>query len=303
MRALVLAAALAAIAGCGRKPDPPPPPGPPPPPDLPAQVDVKASEDFAKDEYLELPPAGRADLAWTFAQDVHHFYTCEEESFADLTTSARGESTRIRMRSRNDGGAEFVGGGNAKAELFYKSAPRAQWINDQAVSSEELNKIKPVVYRCLVREDGSFTDSRKMSGDTNYPMLDIYFALPGRGLEPGGKETREIHVDAGVEDFKYHGRQEIVHAGRRKVGRFECVKLLSKVDVELTAPFEGRGRLVGWVAGYFDPQARRFVRVDAALALAVDLRKLMRPQDPTIEPFWNLVGTQYHTRVTIKLKD
>ncbi|HTF57578.1 MAG TPA: hypothetical protein VK661_10125, partial [Planctomycetota bacterium] len=262
-----------------------------------------AAEDFAKDEFVELPPGGKATLAWDLAKDLSHFYSSEEESYALLTTSARGESTKIRMRGRNDGGAEFVGGGGGRGELFYKSAPRAEWINDQAVTSEKLNEIKPVVYRCLVREDGAFTDSRKMSGDTNYPMLDIYFALPGRGLEPGGRETREIHVDAGAEDFKYHGRQEIVHAGRRKVGRYECVKLLSKVDVEVTAPFEGRGRLVGWVAGYFDSQARRFVRVDASLVLAVDLRRLMRPQDPTIEPFWNLVSTQYHTRVTLKLKD
>lgn len=303
MRAFVLAASLTVLAGCGRKPDPPPPPGPPAPPDLPAPADVRSSEDFAKDEFTELPPGGRANLAWNLAQDVHHFYTCGEESFADLTTSARGESTKIRMRARNDGGAEFIGGGDGRGELFYKSAPRAEWINDQPITSEKLNEIKPVVYRCRVREDGVFTETRKMSGDTNYPMLDIYFALPGRALEPGGKETREIHVDAGAEDFKYHGRQEIVHAGRRKVDRYECVKLLSRVEVEITAPFEGRGRLVGWVAGYFDPQARRFVRIESSLALAVDLRKLMRPQDPTIEPFWNLVSTQFHTRVTIKLRD
>jgi len=86
------------------------------------------------------------------------------------------------------------------------------------------------------------------------------------------------------------------------VGRYECVKLLSKVTSRSPRP-RGRGRLVGWVAGYFDPQARRFVRVDASLALALDLRRLMRPQDPTIEPFWNLVSTQYHIRVTLKLKD
>ncbi|HEY3225736.1 MAG TPA: hypothetical protein VGK61_01915 [Planctomycetota bacterium] len=303
MRVLVLAAALALLAGCGRKPDPPAPAGKPAPPELPALADVRASEDFASDEFVELPPGGPAAFGWDLGQDVHHYYSCEEESFALLTTSARGESTKIHMRSRNDGGAEFVGGGNGRGELFYKSAPRAQWINDEAVSSEELNKIRAVVYRCLVREDGGFTESRKLSGDTNYPMLDVYFALPGRGLEPGGKDTREIHVDAGAEDFKYHGRQEIVHAGRRKVGRFECVKLLSKVDVDLTPPFDGHGRLVGWIAGYFDSQARRFVRVDASLALAADLRKLMRPQDPTIEPFWNLVSTQFHTRVTLKLKD
>ena len=38
-------------------------------------------------------------------------------------------------------------------------------------------------------------------------------------------------------------------------------------------------------------------------ALAVDLRKLLRPQDPTIAPYWNLLSTQYHTRVTITSRD
>jgi hypothetical protein len=299
MKRLVLAAAVAMLAACGRPAEPPPPPSIPAPP-LPPLPELKPSEDFSKDDFLPLPDAP-AGFSWDLREGVSHSYGYEQESHLIVTASGAGQSGKVASRTQWKGDAKVVGGGG-RGELVFVSAPIAQWNNNQPLSSEELNKVPKQVVQVMVREDGVF-ESRTVRSGQEDPKLDLFFALPSRELKPGEKETKEVHLSHVPEDAKYHGSQEIAHAGRRKVGRHECVKLLSKVDLEAVPPGDGQGRMFGWIASYFDPKERRFVRVEAALVLAVDVRREMRPADLKMPAYWLLNRVQADSKVTITLKD
>ena len=303
MRAWLLAAAF--LAGCGRPPEPEAPPDPPAP-ELPALPDFEpaGAGEIERDAHAVLPPAGgAASLAWDFSERAHHVYGYAQESHLVVTSDARGDTTSASMRGRHDGIAEFVGGGGGRGVLRFKSTPREQTVNDQPITGEELNQIKPVLFECLLREDGDFTSWTKHSGDTDYPLLDLLFALPGKPLAPGDRDTREVHRAGGRNDFQYHGKLTISHAGRRKVGRSECVKLLSEVEIELTPPADGKGRMRGRIAGYFDPETRRFAKVEAVFSMAAHTRTLLRPKDEKIGPFWNIGKLRSDTKITLELKD
>lgn len=298
MRRFVLAAALVVLSACDGAPPPPPTNDPPPP--FPALPELKPSEDFSKDEFLELPD-GPAAFAWDLREDVHHNFGYEQESHFVVSASGGGQSGKLVSRTRWKGDGKVVGGG-ARGEMVFISAPIAQWNNNQPLSSEELNKVPKAVIQYMLREDGVFESAVVRSGQED-PMFDLFFALPSKPLKPGEKDTREVHLARIPEAAKYHGQQEIAHGGRRKVGRHECVKLLSRVDLEVTPPADGNGRLIGRIASYFDPKERKFVRVDAVLVIAFDVRREMRPADPQAKAFWQLNRVQADSRVTILLKD
>ena len=299
MRIFVLAAAVSFLASCDGPP-PPPPPVEKPPPEFPGLPDIKPTEDFAKDGHLELAPGDATAFAWDLRADVHHNYSYEQESH--LVVAVTGpESGRLASRTQWKGGAEVIGGGG-RGEIVFLSSPIAQWNNNQPLSSEELNKVKKMLFKLQVREDGTIASRQMLSGQED-PKLDLFFALPSKELKAGEKDVREVHIATIAEDLKYHGRQEITHAGRRKVGRHECVKLLSRVELEANPPGDGLGKLVGWVAGYFDPKERKFIHVDAAFVMAVDVRRQVRPADPKAEVFWQMHRVQADTRVTLVLKD
>ena len=299
MKRLWLLAAL--LAGCGESAPPPPPPSPAAP-DFPPLPEIKAAEDFSKDAFEVLPPGDAASFAWDLRERQNHYYTFGQDSHIVITASGAGASARVTSRTRWDGGAEMVGGGGNRGELAFLAAPRAQWINDNPLSSEDLNKIPKIVIQYQVRDDGTFV-SRQMKSGVEDPKLELYFALPSRPLRPGEKDVREVHIAQIAEDSRYHGKQEFTHAGRRQVGRFECVKLVSRVELEVTPPGDGTGRLVGWVAAYFATAEKRFARIEASLAMAVDARHFARPADPKEAPFWQLNHVDADLRATFVLKD
>ena len=154
----------------------------------------------------------------------------------------------------------------------------------------------------MLREDGTVPSRQVRSGQED-PKLDLFLALPPKELKPGETGRRDVHLAYVLEDLKYHGKQEITHAGRRKIGRHECVKLLSRVDLEAIPPGDGNGRLIGWVSAYFDPKEGTIVRVDASFVVAVDVRYEARPADPKIEPYWQLNRVQADMKVTMLLVD
>ena len=301
MRALVVAAIAALAAGCDGAPAPPPSPSAKKPPDFPPLPDFKPSEDFSRDDFGELAAGEAASFGWNLREGTNHVYTFTQESHLVITASGAGQKAKVLSRTRWEGTTEVIGGGR-RGEIDFLASPRGQWIDNQAISSEDLNKIKKTIVRYQVGEDGVFASRQHLSGVED-PKLELFFALPARELKPGEKFVRDVHIAFLAEDSKYHGRQEIVHAGRRKVGRHECVKLLSRVDLEVTPPADGTGRLLGWVAGYFDPVERTFARVDASLAMEVDTRNFARPPDKAVEPYWQLNHVQAETRVTMVLKD
>ncbi len=302
MRVLVLAAVLILPAGCGRTPPPPPPPSKAPPP-FPALPELKPADDFANDGFMELPAGDAAAFAWDLGEKVHHNYSFEQESQLVMIATAGAESAKIVSRTQWKGGAEVIGGGSGRGEVFFLSTPIGQWNNNQQISSEELNKVQKMIFRYPLRENGAFGPPQLPTSGQEDPKLVLFFALPSKEMKAGDKDSREVHLAHVLDDMKYHGRQEISHAGRRKVGRHECVKLLSRVDLEAIPPGDGNGRLIGLIASYFDPKEKRFVRVDAAFAVAVDIRREMRPADPKMESYWTMNRAQADTRVTMTLKD
>ena len=300
MKTFVVAAALALLAACDRTPPPAPPPAKATPP-LPPLPEIKPPEDFVQDGFLELPAGDAASFGWDLREGAQHKYAYGQESHLVLTVSGGKETGKVGSRTQWKGDAMVVGGGG-RGELVFVGAPIAQWNNNQPLSSEELNKIPKTVVQYMLREDGTIPSRQVRSGQED-PKFDLFFALPAKDLKPGDKDVREVHLTHFMEDAKYHGRQEITHAGRRKIGRHECVKLLSTVDLEAIPPGDGNGRLVGSIAAYVDPKERTFVRVDAVFVIAVDVRREVNPADPTVEPYWQLNRVQADSRVTITLKD
>jgi hypothetical protein len=298
MRALVVAAALVALAACDDPPPPPPPPNPAPA--FPPLPDLKPTEDFSSDDFMALPDAP-ASFGWDLREEASHGYAFEQESHLVVSVSGGGQSGKVASRTQWKGDAKVIGGG-ARGELVFVSAPIAQWNNNQPLSSEELNKVPKTVVQYMLQEDGTFGTPVKRTGDED-PKLPLFFALPSKELKPGEKETRDIHLAQYENDAQYHGRQEIAHAGRKKVGRHECVKLLSRVDLEAVPPGDGQGRMVGWIAAYFDPKERKIIRVDASLVMAVDVRRETRPADAKIPPYWVLNRVQADSRLKFTLKE
>ena len=300
MRRLALSALLAVLAAC----DGPPPPPPPPPkaPDFPAPPELKPAEDFARDSFLELPEGGGASFELDLGEKVAHRYSYEQESHLVMTATAKEQSGKIVSRTQWKGDAQILGGGNGRGELVFVSTPIAQWNNDNRISSEELNKISKIVAQYMMKESGVDGGPQMRSGEED-PKFALFFALPSRVLKPGESDTREIHLGFVPQDLKYHGLQEITHAGRRKVGRYECVKLRSRLELEAVPPGDGRGWMKGWIAAYFAPKEGVFVRVESSFAMAVDVRHEVRPADPHAPTHWQMNRAQADTRITVNLKD
>jgi hypothetical protein len=304
MRSLALVAVLLAAA-CGKAP-PPPPPASKQPPAFPPPADLKPSDDFSKDGFLELPPAEAVALRWDLSERKIHTYLYEHESNLTRTTRSDKESNEARYRTLWKGAVKIVGGGE-RGSVYALMTPIRQWVNDTPISSEELNKMERTTVEYQLTSAGKFGSRRYESGAED-ALVDLFFALPSRPLAENEQETRDVNIADLVEKSQrqYHGRQEIRNAGRRKVGRHECVKLLSKLDLELVPRVpsaEGRGRLAGAIAAYFDPRERRMIQVDVALAMAVDVRYEVRPSDSAIEPYWLLNRVHATLKATIKLDE
>ena len=301
MRALVLAAVVTMLAGCDGAPAPPPPKAKPPP-ELPPLPELKPSADFAKDEFLELAPGEAVSFGWDLREGISSQYSYRQEARATITITAEGKKGEVALRTQWKGEGQIMGGGNGRGVLSFAATPIAQWNNDQPLTSEELQKVQPIVVTYDLREGGSFSGPRLRKGQEN-PKLDLYFAIPSKDLKPGEKDKRDVHMAPIADDMGYHGTQEIVHAGRRKVGRHECVKLLSKVDLEAVPTGDGHGRLFGWIAAYYDPRERKAVRIDTCLAVAFEVRREMRPADLQVESYWVVTHVEAENRATFTLED
>ncbi|HKS16919.1 MAG TPA: hypothetical protein VJU16_06375 [Planctomycetota bacterium] len=297
MRRFVLCAALALGASCGPPPEPPPPPVKPPPP-LPALPDLKPGEDQLKDDFIKLPDAGPSTFGWDLKVGTLVTYLARQQSEMVLVASGNQQSVELTYRTQWKGAVRIDGGGT-RGDLLYFATPLSQTINGHAVSSEELQKISRIEARYQVKDTGEFSPCTIERGQ-EHPRMELFFALPRKELKEGERETKEIHLaDAASQ---YHGRQEILHAGRRKVERFECTKLWSTVDLEIVPPGkqeDGLGRLVGIIAAYYDPKSMQFIRIDAFLTMAVHSRYETSPTDPKMDRFWTLNRVKAESRITI----
>jgi len=301
-------ALLLLLAGCGKEPDRPTVPenggGPPEIPPLPA-VQAAQPEWTRRESVTELEPGGETAFAWNLADTAHFAYALVQHTQLASTATSKGQALEMKVRSKLDGYVEIVGGGNGRAELRYKRTLREQVQDGQAVPPAKINEDKPSLFQGILLEDGKIQSLSKLSGNAESPYLDFLCALPSKPLSPGGTSEVAVHFGTNVDDYGYHGRVVFRHAGRAKVGRRECVRLESVVDLELASPraMETKGRLVGRVTAYFDPAGRCLTALDAALTLLAHSRALVSPPEGKGPPFWTVGRSQCDSQIGLRLKE
>ena len=89
MRIAVVAAFVAMAAGCGEAP-PPPPPAVKAPPALSPLPELKPSDDFAKDEFIELAPGEAVSFGWELREGSSSHYSYRQEARATDCTLSGG---------------------------------------------------------------------------------------------------------------------------------------------------------------------------------------------------------------------
>jgi hypothetical protein len=243
------------LAGC--EPEPPPaPPAPPAPAPLPepplpplAEVAFPAWEEVDPETPPELP-AAEAELRWGFPEGRRFGYDFDQ-TVRQLTVATQGgRSGSMTGRDRNGGTFEVVGRGSGTAGVLVTIENRESFRDDRAVSVEELRKQGPSRFEAELRDDGSATIKRVAAGSDAALFFDLLLSLrPGRRtLEGGAALTTRV-------------------AGRRKLGRRECVRLETEIESDGAIP-GGRRLLRGRAVGYFDAADGRFARASAEVAVS-----------------------------------
>ena len=245
---------LLLLAACEPARPPPAPPPPPPPPQVPepalpplADVAFPAWEEVEPETHPRLPAAD-APLRWSFPEGRRFGYAFDQ-TVRQVTTAAQGErSGSMTGRDRNGGTFEMVGRGKGVAGVLVSIESREAFRDDKAVSVEELRQKGPSKFEAELREDGGASIKKLGEGSDAALFFDLLLALREgtRTLEGGAVVTTRI-------------------AGRRKVGRHECARL--ETEIEMEAPTAGgRRRMRGRAVGYFDPAEGRFIRASAAVS-------------------------------------
>jgi hypothetical protein len=246
-------ALLLLLAACEPEP-PPPPPAPPPPPEVPAPpVPAPADAAFAPWEevdpetYPALPGAPAAPLRWSFPEGRRIGYLFHQ-TVRQRTTAAQGERTAsMSGRDRNGGSFEIVGRGG-RAGVLVTIESREAYRDDRAVPLDDLRAKGPSRFEVELAEDGA-AKLKKLDGASDAQLFfDLLLAIAE------GERTR----DGGI-------RSTTRVAGRRKVGRRECVRLETEIEAAGPIP-SGLRRMRGRAVGYFDPEERRFIRASAVVS-------------------------------------
>lgn len=132
-------------------------------------------------------------------------------------------------------------------------------------------KIRRLSYS--VEEDGSLHPTSEETVRDAGLEVDLLFALPTRALAPGEKETRTIDVRGGPDTFAQTGTLTLTGGKAEKVGRYECRRLDSEIDLTLAATPDGRrkggGRMRGRIRSWFAPEEGFFARIDSTARISV----------------------------------
>lgn len=295
---------LAACEPSAPKPIPPVPTTPPALPPLP-EITIARPDWADRTEGTELPPGGEVRLRWGFAAPRR--LACDYAEKSQLVSVAEIQNQRFVQRAEAglDGYVEIVSDGGGRAELRYRRTLRSQKVDGHDVPSEKINEEKPLLFQCLITDDGRFESTRRVQGQAEKHLIDILMGLPKEALAPGGTSTLQFHFGENVQDFGHHGTATLKHAGRVKVGRHECVRLRSEIDLEVTPPrtMEAIGRMKGVATSYFDPEAGCFVAVDAALSMVIHTRAMVALPNRTDVTVMSLGKTVSDTQISIRIKE
>lgn len=244
-------ALLLLLAAC----DPPAPPAPPPPapeapaPPVPAPAELAfpAWEEVDPQSYPALPDAPAAPLRWSFPEGRRFGYLFHQ-TVRQKTTAAQGaRSASMSGSDRNGGSFELVGRGG-RAGVLVTVESREAFRDDRAVPVDDLRAKGPSRFEVELTEAGAAKIKRLEGASDAQLFFDVLLAIAegARTLEGGATATTRA-------------------AGRRKVGRHECVRLETEIDAAGPIP-TGLRRMRGRAVGYFDPAQGRFVRASAVVA-------------------------------------
>lgn len=277
-------------------------------PDLPKVPEIPSlifADHLDRESHIVLSEGGPVTFDWNFDEKAHHAYEFNQRSQGTMGMIAKGVSMPQKSSSRHDGYVEFVGGGQGRAIMRYKRTLREAVDNDVPQKGEMINEDKPLLFECTVNQSGVHTSCNRKSGLAETHYLDILMALPPKTLAPGESAVREVHFARNVTDFAHHGKVTLRHGGRRKVDRYECVRLEGDLELDLApAPgTEGHGVIKGKLISYFDPVSGKFVKAGMTLALAAGTRAWVQPGEGKGDPFWATGTTVTHMLVTVRLKE
>jgi len=205
---------------------------------------------------------GRSDA------DIARDLAAEDEKFAKFLANPEDKSS---SHARYDGYVDLKGAGGGIARVEYKLALREDVVNG---AKQDVNRRPPEMFTAHMEDAGTLFDVKVARGEPDTLFFELCFALPPKALAVGESSERAIHVLATGDRLAQKGTARTTLAGFAQVEGRECARLVTEVDlaIEPAAPAEGHGRKRVRIVAYFDLRARRFLRIDAAVAIAIRTR-------------------------------
>lgn len=266
LRPLAFLGILAALlAGCEKPPPPflPPPPSPPPlaEPDLlpspaeppvvdpaqPATPIVAAQEDVI----AITPPANPAPLRWDFAEGKRHVYEFTQTLRQHFERELHDVRDVKRTRDRNRGIFQFASARPGVAKVTIKVETEEAWVNDEAVVKEVLQKRDAAKFECLLRDDGTPLEIKKLGDESSDAEIFFDALLP---ITPGEKKLKD-------------GTATTKLTGYFKVEHHECARLETVFEYRPRTE-HGRSLMRGRTVAYFALQDRCLVRAQTTCSLS-----------------------------------
>jgi hypothetical protein len=226
--------------------------------------------------------------------DIARDLAAEDAKFAAWLANPEDKSA---SHARYDGYVDLKGAGGGIARVEYKLALREEIVDGV---KQDVNKAPPGMFTAQMEETGTLLDVKVARGEPDTFFFELYFALPARPLAVGESSERAINVLALGDRLGQKGSARTTLAGFAQVEGRECARLVTDVDlaIEFAAPAEGHGRKRARIVAYFDLRARRFLRIDAAVALAMRTRAHIA--HGTGPKLWSLASLDVLTRFSAR---
>jgi hypothetical protein len=200
-------------------------------------------------------------------------------------------------RTRSDGHLDVRGTGSI-GRVECKLSTREYSINAEP---QDVNKRPPILFTAEMEGGGRLADLRVLKGEADPVLFDVLLTLPPKPLSVGASDERRVEIVQKGDRPGQSGTIRSTLTGYAKVERYECARLVTELDVEMTPvpPAEGRGRSRGRVVAYFAIAERRIVRVDALIVTSVRTRsRVSHAGGPAV---WSVGTLDATTRFTAQL--
>jgi hypothetical protein len=197
------------------------------------------------------PPANPAPLRWDFAEGKRHVYEFSQTLRQHFERELGDVRDVKRTRDRNRGIFQFAATRPGVARVTIKVETEEAWVNDEAVAKEVLQKRSAAKFECLLRDDGTPLEIRKLGEEATDAEIFFDALLP---IAPGEKKLKD-------------GKANTTLTGYFKVERHECARLETVFEYAPRTE-HGRSLMRGRTVAYFALQDRRLVRAQTTCSLS-----------------------------------